>query len=325
MPDPLSIVLISSLLIAVAIFAACWIGKTVRERGSAAVPPPMRIPGLSGMVSDDFVGVSGQDERNPYGVAGMVRDDPAEVSVPPPLPEKVIVWPYRAWDLIGISLITALFFSLVYQSIGAEQEKTVKLSPALLVSNIIFQAGMVGILVLAMAFRVRISEWLGLRWKHWPWVFLIGPLTVVAMWTVFAVIQVSGYMRWMESIGVETVQDTVKLLQESKDPVVIALMAAAAVIVAPVCEEIVFRGYLYGAAKKFAGAAGAALFSGIIFGMAHGSVAAMLPLCVFGVVLAVIYEKTGSIWAPMFVHFCFNAATVAVQLIVRAYGIPLDV
>ena len=49
----------------------------------------------------------------------------------------------------------------------------------------------------------------------------------------------------MESLGAETTQDTVKLLRETNDPLVLGLMAFAAVVAAPLCEEIVFRGYLY--------------------------------------------------------------------------------
>jgi membrane protease YdiL (CAAX protease family) len=37
-----------------------------------------------------------------------------------------------------------------------------------------------------------------------------------------------------------------------------------------------------------------------------------------------VYEKTGSLWAPIAVHFCFNSATVIVQIAARHFNIPLD-
>jgi membrane protease YdiL (CAAX protease family) len=132
-------------------------------------------------------------------------------------------------------------------------------------------------------------------------------------------------MSWIESLGVETVQDTVKLLQESDDPLILGLMAFAAVVAAPLCEEIVFRGYLYSAAKSFAGPWVAALCSSLVFAAAHGSLAALLPLLVFGVVLVFLYEKTGSIWAPIAAHGCFNGATVITQFIARHYNLPLEI
>ena len=61
--------------------------------------------------------------------------------------------------------------------------------------------------------RIRPVDWLGLKWRAWPWVFLIAPAAVFCMWILFGGLQVAGLMDWIESLGVETVQDTVKLLQ----------------------------------------------------------------------------------------------------------------
>jgi membrane protease YdiL (CAAX protease family) len=99
-------------------------------------------------------------------------------------------------------------------------------------------------------------------------------------------------------------------------------MSITAVIVAPLCEEVVFRGYIYPTLKKFNGIWIAALVSALIFSAAHGSLAALLPLFIFGVVLVFLYERTGSIWAPIGAHFLFNAATVTVQLLMRFGYIP---
>ena len=144
------------------------------------------------------------------------------------------------------------------------------------------------------------------------------------MWAVFGGLQLSGYMEWMQSLGVETVQDTVKLLQQSEDPLILGLMALAAVVAAPLCEEIVFRGYFYPVMKRFAGVRPAALCSALVFASAHGNLAALLPLWIFGVVLVLVYEKTGSLWAPVAVHCCFNSATVVAQIAIRYYHLPLD-
>jgi membrane protease YdiL (CAAX protease family) len=131
-------------------------------------------------------------------------------------------------------------------------------------------------------------------------------------------------MQWMESLGAETMQESVKLLQTTDDPAVLWLMALAAVLVAPLCEELLFRGYLYPVAKKFTGPWLAACSSALFFAAAHGNLSALLPLFLFGLLLVWIYEKTGSLWAPIAVHFCFNGATVTVQMAARYFNIPLD-
>jgi membrane protease YdiL (CAAX protease family) len=66
-----------------------------------------------------------------------------------------------------------------------------------------------------------------------------------------------------------------------------------------------------------------ALCTALMFSAAHGSLSALVPLFVFGLALAALYEFTGSIWAPMAAHFLFNAATVASLMAVRIYDLEL--
>lgn len=246
---------------------------------------------------------------------------------PPDLPVgRVPVWFYRPLDLLGVGFVFLVFSGLVLGSLRMPEADKATISQGVLLTNIGFQffmAGVVTVLVLG-AGRVGWVRWLGLRWHAWPWVLLIAPCAVLSMWAFSAGLEFSGYLKWMESLGVETLQDTVKLLQDSKDPRILGLMAFAAVVAAPLCEEIVFRGYFYPVLKRYSGAWPAAICSALVFASAHGSLTAMLPLFAFGLLLVVLYEKTGSLWAPISVHFCFNGATVLVQFAARHFNIPLE-
>jgi membrane protease YdiL (CAAX protease family) len=121
---------------------------------------------------------------------------------------------------------------------------------------------------------------------------------------------------------VKQVQETVELFQNTTDISVLVLMAFTAVIVAPICEEMVFRGYIYPALSKFTGPWIGWIISALVFSAAHGSMSALVPLFIFGLALVLLYEWTGSIWAPIAVHLLFNGATVAVQLLDRFGYIP---
>lgn len=257
--------------------------------------------------------------------SGNSFPDPPPHKVPPDLPAgKVPVWFYQPIDLVGAAVVFMVFSGLFLMSAGTPQDRVARLDPATLLVNIGFQFVIAGIVTILATRRVAVVSWLGLRWPSWHWVILIAPGAVVFMWMVFGGLQWSGYVKWMESLGVETVQDTVKLLQKSDDPRILGLMAFAAVVAAPICEEIVFRGFFYPVMKKFAGVWPAALCSALVFAAAHGNLAALLPLFIFGGVLVFIYEKTGSIWAPMAVHCCFNGATVVLQMAARYYHLPID-
>jgi len=231
---------------------------------------------------------------------------------------------FRKIDLLWLGFIFVVFASLAIGTAKMPDNPDRKILPADLITSIGFQLFLAGSTIVVVVWRVRPATWLGLRWEKWPWVFLIAPTTVLSMWALMAGLHFSGYMKWMESLGGETVQATVKLLQSSNDPVILGLMGFAAVFVAPICEEIIFRGYFYAVAKKFSGPWVAAICSALVFGAAHGNLAALLPLFILALVLVVLYEKTGSLWAPIAVHFCFNGATVLIQAIARAYDLPLD-
>lgn len=308
MSDPTLVVLSATFAAAILVFLA---GASRRRDRGGNVPPagPEEIP----------VPLESSGPEHPYRPPGTVAVSP------PPLPGGGIpLWPYRSFDLLGIGFVAGIFALLVLAAAAASSSADLKLNAPALLVNIGFQIVMAGLVVGAMAWRIRPVDWLGLRWRQWPWVLLIAPASVVTMWVVFGGLQASGYVEWMESLGSETVQETVKLLRESSDPLVLGLMAVAAVIVAPVCEEIVFRGYVYPVAKRYAGAWPAALCSALVFSAAHGNLTALLPLFLFGLLLVLLYEKTRSIWAPVAVHFCFNGATVAVQLSARYFDIPLE-
>lgn len=262
-----------------------------------------------------------------FVVAVVVRGSAASrrmAGEPPVLPVgNVPVWFYRNVDLAGMAGIAGLFYFLAVANAGAAAGSAeTRVTAEQVMVSIGFQLFTAGIVIAVVIQRAGLVRWLGLAWEKWPLVFAIAPLTVVSMWALFAGLYEMGYMDLMDKLGVEKVQETVMIFQKEKDVVVLVLMAIAAALVAPICEEIVFRGYLYPVAKRYIGPWMAALCTALVFSAAHGSLAALLPLFVFGLVLVAIYEWTGSIWAPMAVHFLFNAATVAVQITARYADIP---
>ena len=94
-----------------------------------------------------------------------------------------------------------------------------------------------------------------------------------------------------------------------------ALSIVLIAFVAPVAEELFFRGVLYGGLRVKLGPILAALISGAVFGALHATtgITAVPPLVVFGVALALLYEKTGSLWPPIFLHFVNNSIALAVS------------
>jgi CAAX protease family protein len=84
--------------------------------------------------------------------------------------------------------------------------------------------------------------------------------------------------------------------------------------VAPVVEEFFFRGFLYQSLRTRLGTSGGAIVSGLIFGAIHLKFEYLVPLAILGTALALLFQKTGSLWPCIIVHAANNALAFAVNL-----------
>jgi len=87
------------------------------------------------------------------------------------------------------------------------------------------------------------------------------------------------------------------------------------VIAAPISEEVCFRGMLFGGLRERWPRIAAALLSGLIFGGLHAltGLSAVPPLIAFGFILALLYEKTGSIVPAILLHMLNNSVALLGQ------------
>lgn len=81
-------------------------------------------------------------------------------------------------------------------------------------------------------------------------------------------------------------------------------------LVAPLVEEVFFRGVLYGALRGWMRVWGAAAFSAAIFAFGHPLPEYFLPIFVLGVAFALVRERTGSLLPSMIAHSIHNGAAI---------------
>jgi membrane protease YdiL (CAAX protease family) len=118
---------------------------------------------------------------------------------------------------------------------------------------------------------------------------------------------------WLQGVLFHLKSDEVAVhwLRSAHGPILVGF-AFLACVAAPFFEELVFRGFVFNAFLRYMPAWGAALFSSILFGLVHwqrGNEGAIIPLAASGIVLAVVYYRTGSLPASMLTHGLFNSAT----------------
>ena len=81
--------------------------------------------------------------------------------------------------------------------------------------------------------------------------------------------------------------------------------------VAPLAEELFFRGYLYQSFRNSFGVLPGAVLSGLLFGAIHLELFKLVQLAVLGVILALLFEKTRSLWPPIILHAVNNSLAFA--------------
>lgn len=94
-----------------------------------------------------------------------------------------------------------------------------------------------------------------------------------------------------------------------------AANAVVVVGVAPFVEELTYRGLGYSVLARF-GPTAAILLVGVAFGLGHGLFVALPILTAFGIGLAYLRSRTGSVYPPMLLHAVFNALSLTLEVTV---------
>jgi membrane protease YdiL (CAAX protease family) len=108
---------------------------------------------------------------------------------------------------------------------------------------------------------------------------------------------------------------TKELGTDDSSAISIAATAILVVAGAAISEEMLFRGLIFAGLRKSMSLWPAALISSTIWALLHlaaGNFAVVVVLAIFGLVLAWLYERTGSLWAPICAHAINNSLAVLV-------------
>lgn len=112
----------------------------------------------------------------------------------------------------------------------------------------------------------------------------------------------------LTALSLETpVQEAVDILQHAHDATSRALLIFFAVAIAPVAEEVFFRGILYPATKRLGFPRFALWITSMMFAAIHANLPIFIPLVALAVALTLLYEYTDNLLAPITAHALFNS------------------
>ena len=134
-------------------------------------------------------------------------------------------------------------------------------------------------------------------------------------------------MNWLETPPPEVVHETLRKLKEEFSPQLLISVIIGAVILAPLFEEMIFRGILQTSLLNLLGQRRwpTLIISSLLFSLTHWWVVpwqGLLPLFIIGLVFGYVYERTGSLLTSVVTHALFNASNIAILMIGIAAGEP---
>jgi membrane protease YdiL (CAAX protease family) len=131
----------------------------------------------------------------------------------------------------------------------------------------------------------------------------------------FLIFYAAVYHVWLYWTGHEPApQDVVRLFAELDPGFMLVYFIFLALVVAPLAEEILFRGLLLPALGRRWGLGAAILVSSVLFAAMHFHIPSLVPLFVFSIALSLAYIYTESITVPVVMHMLFNAVSLMVML-----------
>jgi hypothetical protein len=166
---------------------------------------------------------------------------------------------------------------------------------------------------------------MGFRWPQQPWLWVILGLIIGWVFIPIRLALIVVLMLIFDPKGLWGAPEEGEAWgDEITGWLLVALLQSLVmvVILAPLVEELVFRGFLQPWLRRRFGVALSIIGSGVLFGLAHQELWLSISNIVMGFVLAAIYEYTGSLWVTIWIHFVNNATVMAfIALLVLLVGL----
>ena len=241
----------------------------------------------------------------------------AVVTAPPPdppeLPEGVQPTPVRprwrpwtAWAALvsgfAGALVGALVVGIVAIAFGDDFEDP---APAqAIVGTVLQDFALIAAAVIFARMAGSVRPWqLGLRPPR-GWRSAVG-------WMLLTFLAFYAFsIAWVALLGLDEPTDLPDELGTDSSSAALIAVCVLVTVIAPVAEEIFFRGYFFTALRNWRGVWPAAILTGVVFGAIHtGSAPAafLLPLAVLGALLCLLYVRTRSLLPCIVLHSLNNS------------------
>jgi membrane protease YdiL (CAAX protease family) len=127
---------------------------------------------------------------------------------------------------------------------------------------------------------------------------------------------VASVLSELLATGTDRIHDVAAMGLGRGDTVSLSVLGAAAVVVGPIGEELLFRGLIYRQLRQRFGIATALWVSSLLFAVMHVAPTQLPQYLVLGMGFALAYEWAGSLWASIILHGLWNLGTFVLMVCV---------
>jgi uncharacterized protein len=205
-----------------------------------------------------------------------------------------------------LSVIGSLIIDLPAAALGVDITSSHTPAGLVIADTIVQDIGfvLIAVLLARTGGRVARSWQFGLRPPRLRrlWTVLL-PIALLLLFVIFSVI-------WAGLLQESTKEKLLEQLGANEGTTLLLLSAALTCVVAPVCEEFLFRGFIFTALRNWKGTWPAAIITGLLFGGVHVGSAPLVdlvPLAFLGFGLCLLYRITGSLYPCIAAHSLNNS------------------
>lgn len=269
---------------------------------------------------------------------------PGAPALPPPLPplpqfldEKPAHFTRAdAWFAIFLVFMVAVMMGPISSLLVMAAEKSaavsesapsepeafkIKFTAPLFITQISIQAVIIGFVLVwfSVVRKMNLLRVFGIK-ERGPLITAgLAFLWLLGAWVALIVVSAALMPVMQQLSGMELKQQTlVESAPEITDSLTRGLMLFTLCVGAPLMEELIFRGVIFGVASRYFNPVYACISSSLLFGVIHNNLLSLIPLTVLGIFLAEAYRRSRTLAVPVLMHAVFNGINFALLM----YGPP---
>ena len=223
---------------------------------------------------------------------------------------------WRIWDVCKVAILSLFFSQLIYgfKSLFFRPDIYLQMVINTYILNIIGVA--LVIFVVTVAYKQSLKA-LGLSLKNWLKGVVMGIVGYISLLpTLFLLILMAFTLAHRLNYQPPT-QPVFDLFLIEQRRVIIILSTILVAVLAPIGEEIFFRGFMYKAIRNRFGVRRALILSAALFAALHKNLIGFFPIMALGMLLAYLYEKSGSLIPSITVHIIHNSIIVTLVFLAK--------